>query len=105
MAEDPDAYVAVVVVHLRFPEAHSLKSRRRELMPIVNHLRGRLGFAVSEVGFRDGWQRATLLASLTSGSLARLDAELDALERWLELRCPDGVRVERLLRSLEDLRA
>ena len=27
------------------------------------------------------------------------------LERWLEIRCPDGVSATRTLRSLEDLRA
>jgi hypothetical protein len=29
---------------------------------------------------------------------------VDNIERWLDSRCPDGVRVERIVASLEDLR-
>jgi hypothetical protein len=28
---------------------------------------------------------------------------VDNVERWLEARCPDGVRVERIVASVEDL--
>jgi uncharacterized protein YlxP (DUF503 family) len=60
---------------------------------------------VSETGHHDLWQRATLTAALTGGSLASLSSATDNVERWLEARFPDGVRVERLLASVEDLRA
>jgi hypothetical protein len=45
-----------------------------------------------------------LTAALTGGSLGTLSAALDNVERWLDSRCPDGVRVERLIASVEDLR-
>jgi uncharacterized protein len=97
-------YVAVLVVHLHFPDAGSLKGKRKELSSIKAQLHGRLGATVAEVAHQDRWQRATLIAALTGGSLARLSASVDNVERWLEARCPDGVRVERVLASMEDLR-
>ena len=100
----PSGFVAVLVIDLHFPEAGSLKSKRKELASIKAQLHGRLGVAVAEVDHQDLWQRARLTAALTSGSLATLSAAADNVERWLEARCPDGVRVERMLASVEELR-
>jgi uncharacterized protein YlxP (DUF503 family) len=96
-------YVAVLVIELHFPEADSLKAKRRELSPIKAQLHGRLGAAVAEVDHQDLWQRATLTAALTGGSLGTLTAAADNVERWLIARCPEGVRVERVIASVEDL--
>jgi uncharacterized protein YlxP (DUF503 family) len=97
-------FVAVLVIDLHFPDAESLKCKRKELSSIKAQLHTRLGAAVAEVEHQDLWQRATLTAALTGGSLARLSAAVDNLERWLEARWPDGVRVERIVSSVEDLR-
>jgi uncharacterized protein YlxP (DUF503 family) len=96
-------FVAVLVIDLHFPEAGSLKAKRKELASIKAQLHGRLGAAVAEVDHQDLWQRATLTASLTGGSLPALHGALDNLERWLHGRCPDGVRVQRLVASVEEL--
>ena len=96
-------FVAVLVIDLHFPEAGSLKAKRKELSSIKSQLHGRLGAAVSEVDHQDLWQRARLTAALTSGSLTTLTAAANNVERWLEARCPDGVRVERVVASVEEL--
>lgn len=98
------AFVAVLVVDLHFPEAGSLKAKRKELSSVKSLLHSRHGAAVSEVGHQDRWQRATLAVALSSGTLSQLEVHADAIERWLEGRFPQGVRVERLVASLEDLR-
>lgn len=97
-------FIAVLVIDLHFPEAGSLKSKRRELSSVKAQLHGRLGAAVSEVAHQDLWQRATLTAALTSGSATMVTRAADNVERWLGARFPDGVSVERILLSVEDLR-
>jgi uncharacterized protein len=97
-------FVAVLVIELHFPEAGSLKGKRRELSSIKAQLHGRLGVTVAETGYQDLWQRATLTAAITGGSLHRLSAAADEVERWVLARCPEGARVERLVASVEDLR-
>jgi uncharacterized protein len=97
-------FVAVLVIDLHFPEAGSLKGKRKQLQSVKAQLHGRLGAAVSETGYQDLWQRSTLTAALTSGSLSTLSAAADGVERWLDARFPQGVRVERLVASVEDLR-
>lgn len=97
------AFVAVLTVELHFPEAGSLKAKRRELAPVRTHLQNRLGATVAEVAHQDQWQRATLLAALAGGSETRLHSAVDGLEHWLDARFPHGARVERRVVSLRDL--
>ena len=98
-----DAYVALLLVHLHFPEAGSLKAKRKELSSVKAQLHGRMGCAVSEVDHQDLWQRATLAAALTSGSAAVLERAVDGVERFLLDRFPERCRVERTLRSYDEV--
>jgi uncharacterized protein YlxP (DUF503 family) len=97
-------FVAVLVIELHFPEAGSLKGKRHELSSVKALLQRRFAVAVSETDHQDLWQRATLTAALTGGSYSTLSSGLDNVERWLLGRFPDGVRIERLVASVEDLR-
>jgi uncharacterized protein len=96
-------FVAVLVIDLHFPDSGSLKSKRKELSSIKAQLHGRLGAAVAEVDHQDTWQRSTLTAALTGGSLATLSTAADRVERWLDARWPEGVHVQRIVASVEDL--
>jgi len=98
-------FVAVLVIHLHFPEAGSLKGKRKELSSVKAQLQTRHGAAVAEVDHHDLWQRATLTAALTSRSASTLEAIADRVERWLDGRFPDGVRVERTLLSVDEFAA
>jgi uncharacterized protein YlxP (DUF503 family) len=97
-------FVAVLVVELHFPDAGSLKSKRKELASIKAQLQTRLGVAVAETDHHDLWQRATLTVALTGRSAPVLSAAADNVVRFIEPRCTGGVTVERLLVSVDDLR-
>ncbi len=97
-----DAYVALLLIHLHFPEAESLKEKRKELQSVKAQLHGRLGAAVAEVDHQDLWQRATLAAALTGGTVHVLETATDRVERYLCDRFPDGCRIERSLISFEE---
>ncbi len=103
MSVEASGFVAVLVVDLHFPEAGSLKSKRKELSSIKAQLRARLGAAVSEVAFQDLWQRARLTVALTAGTASGAHTAADTLERWLLARWPEHVHVERIVASVEDL--
>src|SRR3954452_3331682 len=92
-------------VHLHFPESGSLKAKRAELNSVKAHLRQRMGASVAEVGHQDSWQRSTLAAALAGVSPGRCDEAADAIQRALDARFPQGVRVERRLASWTDLDA
>lgn len=96
-------FVAVLVIDLHFPDAGSLKGKRKELSSIKAQLRTRMGAAVAEVDHQDLWQRARLTAALTGGSLPVLAAAADNVERWLDARWPDHVQVQRIVTSVQEL--
>jgi uncharacterized protein YlxP (DUF503 family) len=97
--------VALLHVHLFFPDSGSLKAKRAELNSVKAHLRQRMGASVAEVGHQDAWQRSTLAVAVAGASPARCDDAADAIERALDARFPQGVRVERRLASWSDLDA
>ncbi|HWI07238.1 MAG TPA: DUF503 domain-containing protein [Solirubrobacteraceae bacterium] len=98
-----EAYVALLLVHLHFPDAGSLKAKRKDLASVKSQLHGRMGIAVAEVGQQDLWQRSTLAAALTGGSIGQLESATDRIERFLLERFPESCRVERAVRSFEDV--
>jgi uncharacterized protein YlxP (DUF503 family) len=97
-------FIAVLVIDLHFPDAGSLKAKRKELSSIKAQLQGRLGASVTEVAFQDLWQRARLVASVVSGSPGTLAAQVESIEGWLHARWPEQVAVERIVLSVADLR-
>jgi uncharacterized protein YlxP (DUF503 family) len=97
-------FLAVLVIELHFPEAGSLKSKRKDLASIKSLLHGRFGATVAEIEHQDLWQRSTLLAALASPAAAVLEDSMYKVERWLIERCPSGVHIERIVASLGDVR-
>ncbi len=90
-------------VHLHFPESGSLKAKRAELNSVKAHLRERMGASVAEVAHQDTWQRSTLAVAFAEGSPGRCDEAADRVQRMLDGRFPQGVRVERRIASWSDL--
>ena len=90
-------------VHLTFPDAGSLKGKRAELNRVKALLRDKLGASVAEVAHQDTWQRSTLAVAVVAGSAGRCGQAADAVQRALDARLPQGVRVERRVASWSDL--
>jgi uncharacterized protein YlxP (DUF503 family) len=97
-------FVAVLVIDVHFPDAGSLKGKRKELSSLKAQLHQRLGCAVAETGHQDLWQRSELTVALTGGSLPVITTAAEHVERWLDAQLPQGVSVERQIVSVEDLR-
>jgi uncharacterized protein len=97
------AFVALLTIHLHFPQAGSLKAKRKDLASIKAQLHTRLGAAVSEVDHQDLWQRSTLAAAVVGGSQGAVEHAADRVERFLDARLPQGVRVERTVAAFEEI--
>lgn len=102
MAGEP-AFVVLMRVHLTFPDVGSLKGKRAELNRVKALLRDRLGASVAEVDHQDTWQRSTLAVAVAAGSPARCASAVDAVQRALDARLPQGALVEHRLASWSDL--
>jgi hypothetical protein len=58
---------------------------------------------VSEVAGQDTWQRATLAVAVAGGSVSAVHEHADRVERYVVERFPDGCRIERTIRSFNEV--
>ncbi len=68
---------------LHIPESRSLKAKRAAIRPIVDGLRHRFRISVAEVEHQDQWQRAAIAVAIVAESNGRVQALLDAVERFV----------------------
>jgi uncharacterized protein YlxP (DUF503 family) len=97
------SYLVLLEIHLHFPEVHSLKGKRKELLSLKAQLQQRFGASVAETDHQDLWQRSTLSAALVGRDIRSLDEAAAKLTRYVESQFPDGVRVERGLISADEI--
>jgi len=87
-------YVGILSVELHFPEAGSLKGKRKYVKSAKSQLQNRFGVSVAEVDHHDLWQRARLTLSCVTREYREAEQLLDEAERYLsgqefELVCSD----------------
>jgi uncharacterized protein len=94
-------YVGILSVELHFPEAGSLKGKRRFVRSAKAQLQHRFGAAVAEVDHHDLWQRAGLTVACAARELGELDRLLDDAVRYLGGQEYELLRVDREVVSVE----
>ena len=94
-------YVGILSVELHFPEAGSLKGKRKFVRSAKAQLQQRFGAAVAEVDHHDLWQRAGLTVACAARELGELDRLLDDAVRYLGGQEYELLRVDREVVSVE----
>ena len=98
-------YVGILSAELHFPENHSLKGKRKELLSVKAQLQRRFGASVAEVDHHDVWQRARLTLACVAREHGRhneLQELLDGAERYLAGQGFELLGVEREVVTLAD---
>ena len=95
-------YVGILSVELHFPENHSLKGKRKELLSVKAQLQRRFGASVSEVDHHEVWQRARLTLACVGRGYRDVQELLDGAERYLTGRGFEVGSVERRVVTLDD---
>jgi uncharacterized protein len=95
-------YVGILSVELHFPDNHSLKGKRKELLSVKAQLQRRFGASVAEVDHHDVWQRARLTLACVSRGHKELQELLDGAERYLGAQAFELGLVEREIVTLDD---
>jgi uncharacterized protein YlxP (DUF503 family) len=94
-------YVGILSVELHFPENHSLKGKRKELLSVKAQLQRRFGASVAEVDHHDVWQRARLTLACVARGHKELQELLDGAERYLASQAFELGQVEREVVTFE----
>ena len=95
-------YVGIMSVELHFPEAGSLKGKRKYVKSAKAQLQHRFGASVAEVDHHELWQRARLTVACVARDHRELQRLLDGAERFLAGQAFELAGVEREIVSLED---
>jgi uncharacterized protein YlxP (DUF503 family) len=95
-------FVGILTIELYFPEAGSLKGKRRHVKTAKAQLQNRFGAAVAEVDHHELWQRARLTVACVAREHRELEALLDDAERWLRGQEWELVGVERTIVDPDD---
>ena len=95
-------YIGILSVELHFPEAGSLKGKRKFVLSAKAQLQNRFGASVAEVDHHELWQRARLTAAVVAREEREAARLLDEAERYLNGREFLVVRAERDVVSLDD---
>jgi uncharacterized protein YlxP (DUF503 family) len=92
-------YVGILSVELHFPEAGSLKGKRKFVKSAKAQLQNRFGASVAEVDHHDLWQRARLTVACVAREHNELEQLLEEAVRYL-----NGQEYELVLADKEILR-
>jgi hypothetical protein len=95
-------YVGILSVELHFPEASSLKGKRKFVQSAKAQLHQRLGLAVAEVDHHELWQRSRLTMACVTREARDADRLLDEAERLLERQEFVLVRSDRDVVTLDE---
>jgi uncharacterized protein YlxP (DUF503 family) len=94
-------YVGILTFELHFPEAASLKGKRRFVSSAKAQLQNRFGASVAEVDHHELWQRARLTMSCVAREHREVERLLDEAVRYLNGQEYELVRADRDVVALD----
>ena len=94
-------YIGILSVELHFPEAGSLKGKRKYVKSAKAQLQHRFGASVAEVDHHELWQRTRLTVSCVARDYREAEKLLDEAERYLAGQEFELVRAEREVVTLD----
>jgi hypothetical protein len=95
-------YVGILSIELHFPDNHSLKGKRKELLSLKAQLARRFGASIAEVDHHDVWQRSRLTLACAARQHSELQGLLDSAERYVLGQGYEVLSVEREVVTLDD---
>ena len=81
---DESVHVALVIVELFIPFAHSLKEKRSVVRGLKDQLRARFNVSVAEFDYQDKWQRALIGVCMLSGDKRKLEKDMGRVQQLCE---------------------
>jgi uncharacterized protein len=95
-------YVGILSVELHFPEAGSLKGKRKFVASAKAQLQNRFGASVAEVDHHDLWQRARLTVACVAREHNELEQLLEEAVRYLNGQEYELVRADKEILDPDD---
>ncbi|MDX6489632.1 MAG: uncharacterized protein QOK13_2247 [Gaiellaceae bacterium] len=98
----PSGFVGILSAELHFPEAGSLKGKRKYVKAAKAQLQNRFGASVAEVDHHELWQRTRLTIACAGRAPGDVEELLDGAERYLAGQDWELGQTQRKVVSLDD---
>ena len=95
-------FVGILSVELHFPEAGSLKGKRKHVKSAKAQLQNRFGASVAEVDYHDLWQRAELTVACVAREHNEVEQLLEQAVRYLSGQDYELMRADKEILSPND---
>ena len=95
-------FVGILSVELHFPEAGSLKGKRKHVKSAKAQLQNRFGASVAEVDHHELWQRTRLTVACVAREHGEVEELLEDAVRYLNGQDFELVRVDRHVVAPDD---
>jgi uncharacterized protein YlxP (DUF503 family) len=95
-------FVGILSVELHFPEAGSLKGKRKFVKSAKAQLQNRFGASVAEVDHHDLWQRTRLTVACVAKEHGELERLLEEAVRYLNGQEYELVRADKEILRPDD---
>ena len=95
-------FVGILSVELHFPEAGSLKGKRKHVKSAKAQLQNRFGASVAEVDYHDLWQRAELTVACVAREQNEVEQLLEQAVRYLSGQEYELMRADKEILSPND---
>jgi uncharacterized protein YlxP (DUF503 family) len=95
-------WVGLLTVELHFPEAGSLKGKRKHVKSAKAQLQNRFGASVAEVDHHDLWQRARLTVACVAREHGDAERLLEEAIRYLSGQEYELMSAEKEVVTLDD---
>jgi len=95
-------YVGILSAELHFPEAGSLKGKRKFVKSAKAQLQNRFGASVAEVDHHELWQRSRITLACVARDVAGVEGLLADAERYLHGQDFECLSVDREVVTLDD---
>ena len=95
-------FVGILSVELHFPEAGSLKGKRKHVKSAKAQLQNRFGASVAEVDHHDLWQRTRLTVACVAREHGEVEELLEDAVRYLNGQEFELVSTERQVVAPDD---
>ena len=76
-------HVGTLTIHLRIPQSHSLKEKRKVISGIKDRLRQKFNISIAEIDDNDLWQSAVLGLAIVGNERRFLESVLSQAENYL----------------------
>ena len=77
-------HIGICTLHLRLPESHSLKEKRRAIKSIKDRIRNKFNVSIAEIDRLDDWQWATLGAACVSNDAKLTNSMLSNIVNFID---------------------